>query len=324
MISAQPDSFRIIFLGTPGFAVASLDALIRNGFQVVAVVSAPAKPAGRGLEMHQPEVASYAIQNHLPLFQPEKLSDPAFLEKISALKADLQIVVAFRMMPEKLWNMPRLGTFNLHASLLPQYRGAAPINHAIINGEKETGVTTFFLKHEIDTGDILLHEKVQIGEDETAGALHDRLMMAGAALVVKTASLVRDGKINGTPQENIPADQLRMAPKIYKPGCRISWNNGSRAIHDFVRGLSPYPAAWTVFLSPDGKLQEVKVFKSEPVAANHEARPGAIDTDRKHYLHVYCHDGYVKILELQLAGKKRMSTGELLRGFKINEEWHAE
>ncbi len=313
---------RIIFLGTPVFAVASLHALVEAGYHVAAVITAPDKPSGRGLEVHQSEVKKYAIQRGIRVLQPEKLSDPDFLAEVKNLKADLQVVVAFRMMPEKLWSMPPLGTFNLHASLLPQYRGAAPINHAIINGESETGVTTFFLRHEIDTGDILMNEKLPIGENETAGELHDRLMMAGARLVVATTARILDGSIAPQPQP-APAG-LKAAPKIFREQCRIRWEETGAAIHNLVRGLSPYPVAWTEFISHDGRKTTVRIYACEPVKTGNPLPPGLIDTDRKSYIHISCADGYVNILSIQLPGRKRMDVPGLLRGFRINEEWHAE
>lgn len=319
----KSSGIRIIFLGTPDFAVPSLDILIKHHFNIVAVVTAPDKPAGRGQELHQSAVKKYALQHKIPVFQPEKLNDPEFLNQIHALQADLQIVVAFRMMPEKLWNMPPLGTFNLHASLLPQYRGAAPINHVLINGERETGITTFFLKHEIDTGDILFQEKVIIFDNECAGELHDKLMVEGAKLVLKTTELISKGGFKAIPQQQINhvGLELKPAPKIFKDDCRIDWSKEPYIIHNLIRGLSPYPVAWTVLTDPNGKNFTVKIFKSEPVAGSHGFLPGMIDTDRKNYVHVYCKGGYIRITELQLAGKKRMKTEELLRGFHMDEEW---
>lgn len=321
MTVKMADNLKIIFLGTPLFAVASLDILVRNNFHVAAIITAPDKPAGRGQEMHQSEVKKYAVSKNIPVLQPEKLNDPVFLEEVKKINADLQIVVAFRMMPEKLWNMPRFGTFNLHASLLPQYRGAAPINHAIINGEKETGVTTFFLKHEIDTGDILLNEKISIGENETAGELHDRLMKHGAELVLKTIEQIRSGNYTSTPQ-NIPQEGvLKKAPKIFKDDCKISWDEPPVKIHDLVRGLSPYPAAWTEFKNPDGHALQLKIFKTMPVTAEHDHIPGSYESDGKTFLHIFCKGGYLKILELQLQGKKKLAVEEWLRGFKLQQGW---
>jgi methionyl-tRNA formyltransferase len=323
-MTIKNNDLKIIFLGTPLFAVASLDILVKHGFNVAAVVTAPDKPAGRGQQMHQSEVKTYALQKQIPVFQPEKLGDNGFLNEVKAIGADLQIVVAFRMMPEKLWSMPPLGTFNLHASLLPQYRGAAPINHAIMQGEKETGVTTFFLKHEIDTGDILFQEKIAIGENETAGELHDRLMVAGAKLVLKTTEHICRGEIESKPQQAFAAPgSLKAAPKIFKNDCIIEWSAGPQKIHDFIRGLSPHPAAFTELMDPNGKKYQLRIFKGLPVSGEHQSLPGMVETDRKNYLRIFCTGGYIEVLELQLAGKKKMSTGELLRGFHIDEEWRA-
>jgi len=322
MKTTQRDA-RIIFLGTPMFAVASLDILVKNNYHVAAVITAPDKPAGRGQELHQTEVKKYAVQKNIPVLQPEKLGDPDFLRQVKSLNAALQVVVAFRMMPEKLWNMPPLGTFNLHASLLPQYRGAAPINHAIMQGETETGVTTFFLKHEIDTGDILFSEKVSIGMNETAGELHDRLMITGAKLVLKTAEHVLSGEFTPVPQESIPLSLLKPAPKIYKSDCRINWLNDMAHVHNQVRGLSPYPAAWTELSDPGGIMHQVKIFRTIPVVSGHDHAPGTISTDGKSFLNIHTPGGFVSVLELQLSGRKRMPADELLRGFHIDNEWRA-
>lgn len=319
-------TFRIIFLGTPRFAVASLEILVKNNFQVVAVVTAPDKPSGRGLSLQQSEVKQFALQKKIPVLQPVKLSDPQFLEEIKLYKADLQVVVAFRMLPELVWNMPRLGTFNLHASLLPKYRGAAPINHAIINGETETGVTTFFLKKEIDTGDIIFFEKINIGETETAGELHDRLMNYGAELVLKTVRHIQEGTYKTVKQESmLPAlSELVPAPKIFKNDCRVNWNYTPAKIHNFIRGLSPYPTAWTELCAPDHNRYTLKLFVVEPVLFSHSKSYGEIETDGKKFLHIFCDGGYLKIVELQLAGKKRMKTTDLLLGFPIHGAWNAE
>ncbi len=322
---AAYSDYRIIFAGTPMFAVASLDRLVKNHFQVVAVITAPDKPAGRGRDLQESDVKKYASGKNIPVLQPEKLADPGFLQAVEKLKPDLMIVVAFRMMPEKLWRLPRLGTFNLHASLLPQYRGAAPINHAVMNGEKETGVTTFFLRQEIDTGDILYQEKVPISENETAGELHDKLMMTGAKLLVHTTEHILNGDYTTRRQEAVdPGQVLKPAPKIFKDDCRISWNAPALVIHNFIRGLSPYPTAFSGLLDPDGKRHTLKIYAARPVVQSHNLQPGMVDTDRKGYLHIYCRDGYLDIAELQLPGKRRMPAAELLRGFQINEEWRAE
>lgn len=317
------DSFKIIFLGTPAFAVASLAILVAHKLNVVAVITAPDKPAGRGQVLQQSEVKQFALAHGIPVFQPEKLSDPMFLGQIKSFDADLQVVVAFRMMPEKLWNMPRLGTFNLHASLLPQYRGAAPINHAIINGEKKTGVTTFFLKHEIDTGDILFREELPIGANETAGELHDRLMVAGATLVLKTTLHIISGDYKTEPQPQLLSEKvlLKTAPKIFKNDCRINWDSDVITVHNLVRGLSPYPTAWTEISDPNGVVYPVKIYKTAPEPMEALSTPGFIKLSEKKELLIACRDGYLKILEMQLPGKRRMQTGELLRGFQLDEKW---
>lgn len=265
------ESLKIIFAGTPLFAVAALDILIRNNFHLVGIITAPDRPSGRGQEIHQTEVKKYACKLNIPIFQPEKLGDPVFLKQLEALDPDLQIVVAFRMMPEKLWSMPRLGTFNLHASLLPQYRGAAPINHVLINGEKETGVTTFFLRHEIDTGDILFQERIPIGENETAGELHDKLMRAGAQLVLKTTTHILSGNYPTISQQELTESApLKPAPKIFKENCRINWDSNTHVIYNFIRGLCPYPAAWSEIMDPNGKRYTLKIFKVLPVEQEHQ------------------------------------------------------
>ncbi len=306
---------RIIYMGTPDFAVESLKVLVENGFNVVGVVTMPDKPAGRGHHIQYSPVKQYALEHNLKLLQPEKLKDETFLEELKSLQADLQIVVAFRMLPEAVWNMPRLGTFNLHASLLPQYRGAAPINWAVINGNKETGVTTFFLTHEIDTGNIILQEKTPILPKDTAGDIHDRLMTIGAQLVKKTVELIIAGKAQGMPQPHL--EDMKPAPKIFKDTCRINWNMPAEDLYNFVRGLSPYPAAWTELVSPSNEVIGLKVFEAEAELKVHDEMGGKIVSDHKNYMKVTTSDGYLKLLSVQLAGKKRMSTEELLRGFKI-------
>lgn len=310
-------SLRIIYLGTPDFAVASLDILVKNNYNIVGVITAPDKPAGRGLQLNQSAVKKYAVEHNLNVLQPTNLKDPAFLEEVKALNADLQIVVAFRMMPEALWNMPPIGTFNLHASLLPQYRGAAPINHAIINGEKETGVTTFFLKHVIDTGDILFQQKVTIGPDETAGELHDKLMDVGAQLVLKTVQAIEGDNIKPIPQADIATEDLKHAPKIFRENCKIDWNANAQTIHNLVRGLSPYPAAYTTLQTPDGKQQDIKVYKTELKLQHHTKPAGTIVSDNKSYLYIYVSGGIIAIAELQPATKRKMKISEFLAGNKI-------
>jgi methionyl-tRNA formyltransferase len=311
------EELKILFLGTPDFAVASLQMLVENNCNVVGVVTAPDKPAGRGLELHESPVKKYAKAKGIKLFQPKNLKDPEFLKEIKAENADLQIVVAFRMMPEALWNMPRLGTFNLHASLLPQYRGAAPINHAILNGEKETGVTTFFLRHEIDTGDIIFTEKVMIGENETAGELHDKLMATGALLVLKTVQAIASGTVKTIPQANT-LSAIKFAPKIFKDDCKINWNSTCGAIHNKIRGLCPYPASYTDLISEKGEVLVLKIFKSEKEITDKPATTGQLNSDSKTYIKISCLDGIISVKELQLQGKKRMGVEEFLRGFKIH------
>lgn len=306
---------RVIFMGTPAFAVASLQALIEAGVQIVAVVTAPDRRAGRGQKLSESAVKTFAVKHQIPVLQPEKLRDPAFIETLRSYQADLQVVVAFRMLPEVVWNMPPRGTLNLHASLLPQYRGAAPINHALINGESETGVTTFLLKHEIDTGDILFSEKTAIGPDEDAGSLHDRLMEIGAKLVVKTVQGIAEDRVTPVPQpKESSSHPLRPAPKIFKEDTRINWDRPVDEVYNFIRGLSPYPGAFTSF---QGK--SVKLYKSQKRQAdqNHPLpAPGAHETDGKTYLRFATADGWIDVSELQLEGKRKMDVKEFLRGLR--------
>jgi methionyl-tRNA formyltransferase len=317
------EALRIIFLGTPEFAVDSLEILVEHGYDIVAVVTAPDQPAGRGQVMQSSPVKQYALQHGLKVLQPEKLKNPDFIWELKALQADLFIVVAFRMLPELVWQMPRLGTFNLHASLLPQYRGAAPINHVIINGEPETGLTTFFLKQEIDTGEIIFQERLPISPEETAGELHDRMKVAGAKLVLKTTDAVLAGNINTIEQKNL-ADQsvpLKTAPKIFREDCRIDWTMGIDEVYNKVRGLSPYPAAFTYFISPAGEPFLVKIYKTIKFLTNSHLPPAEVQTDGKSYLAVTTADGIIHVLEIQQAGKKIMNIDEFLRGFRINSDW---
>ena len=319
----KKEDLRIVYMGTPEFAVESLRCLVEGGYKVVGVVTMPDKPAGRGHKIQYSPVKQYALEQGLPLLQPEKLKDEAFLEDLRAWKADLQIVVAFRMLPEVVWNMPRLGTFNLHASLLPQYRGAAPINWAVINGETETGVTTFFLKHEIDTGEVIRQVRVPIADTDNVGTVHDRLMALGGKLVVETVDDILNGTVRGIPQEEMKVEGgLRPAPKIFKDTCRIDWSHSVKSIYDFVRGLSPYPAAWTELVQPDGQKLQMKVFETGkmPGAADGCA-PGTLRTDGKTYLRVAAADGWVDIRALQLPGKRRLATDEWLRGFHLTEDF---
>jgi len=309
---------RIVFMGTPDFAVESLRALVGNGYNVVGVITAPDKPAGRGYKLQPPAVKAYALSAGLPVLQPENLKNEVFLSELRRLKADIQVVVAFRMLPEVVWSMPPRGTFNLHASLLPQYRGAAPINWAIINGEKETGVTTFFLKHEIDTGEIIFQEKVAIGENDDAGTLHDSLMTLGARLVVRTIDAVISGTVRSLPQSELTEGnkELKPAPKIHKETCRINWDRPVEEIRNFVRGLSPYPAAWTE-LDVNGEKMNFRIFAAGTLPEAHRLRPGEVVTDNKATLRVAAQDGFIEVLEIQLSGKKRMKTGDFLNGFSF-------
>ena len=302
---------RIIYLGTPDFAVESLRALVENGYNVVAVVTMPDKPAKRGHQLQFSPIKEYALSVGLPVLQPERLKDPDFIEQLRSFNADLQIVVAFRMLPEIVWDMPRFGTFNLHASLLPQYRGAAPINWAIINGETTTGITTFFLKHDIDTGNIILQESIPIGENENVGSVHDRLMNLGAQLVLQTVDLILSGNVPTTPQQD--SGNLKPAPKLFKETCEINFNQSPQAIHNFVRGLSPYPTAWTQ-LNINGKEDVYKIYEVEPLNIAHHLSAGSIQTDLKTYLHVACKDGFVNILSIQAPNKKRMNIRDFLNG----------
>ncbi|KRT14756.1 methionyl-tRNA formyltransferase [Pedobacter ginsenosidimutans] len=301
---------KIVFMGTPDFAVASLDALVQANFDVVAVVTAPDKPAGRGQKLNESAVKKYAVGKGIPVLQPEKLKNPEFIEELRSYKADLQVVVAFRMLPEIVWNMPAKGTINLHGSLLPQYRGAAPINHAIINGEKESGVTTFFLKQEIDTGDIILSDSVPIADDETAGELHDKLMVVGANLLVKTLRAIEANNITEQPQPQ--NDDLKHAPKIFKEDCKIDWNSPAQTIHNLIRGLSPYPTAFTVL-----NEKNLKVFKAEIEDKEPGIVAGGFLTDGKTYLKFAAKDGFIKLLDIQYEGKKRMLIEDFLRGMRL-------
>lgn len=308
------DPLRIIFMGTPQFAVPSLDRLYQAGLNIVGVITAPDKPAGRGMKITESAVKKYAIEKNLKILQPEKLKDPSFIEELKALKADVQVVVAFRMLPEIVWNMPPLGTINLHASLLPQYRGAAPINWAIINGEKETGVTTFKLQQEIDTGNILLQQKVGINDDETAGSLHDKMMEAGANLLLKTINQMAEGSLKQISQSSIAGSQhstLKSAPKIFSEDCEINWNKNVEEIYNFIRGLSPYPAAFTYL-----KGKKLKVFTAQKESTEISAKPGEVFTDQKTFLKLTAADGFIHLREIQLEGKKRMKIEEFLRGWR--------
>lgn len=300
-------------MGTPDFATESLRALLNTGANIVGVITAPDKPAGRGRKLTPSSVKKFALEKNLKILQPEKLKAPGFLEELKALKADLQVVVAFRMLPEAVWNMPPKGTFNLHASLLPEYRGAAPINWAVINGERKTGATTFFLKHEIDTGDIIFQEEIEITENDDAGTVHDKLMETGARLVVKTVEAIAQKDVNPVPQ---PDREHKPAPKIFKEDCRIDWTADCQKAHNLIRGLSPYPAAWTELITPDGQTVSVKIFKTEKNDSE-GLKAGEIYSDNKKLIMTGTAGCDLKIHELQMAGKKRMTTEEFLNGYKI-------
>lgn len=302
---------RIIFMGTPEFAVPSLELLVEKGWKVVAVITAPDKPAGRGLQLTPSPVKKVALQHHIPVLQPTNLKSPDFLEQLRSYQADLQVVVAFRMLPEAVWAMPPCGTFNLHASLLPQYRGAAPINWAIIHGETETGITTFFLQHEIDTGNIILQEKEPIYEQDTAGTLYERLRMKGARLVLKTVELIAENNVTTFPQPQV--EGLKKAPKIFKETCEIDFKKTALEVYNFVRGLSPQPTAWTTLQGKNCKIYSVKPLKGY-TWKNHDA---ILETDGKTYLYFKTADGAVSVEELQLEGKKRMHIAEFLRGYRV-------
>jgi len=327
-------SLRIVFMGTPEFAVASLDALVKAKYNIVAVITSPDKPAGRGLKLQESPVKKYAVRHKLKVLQPEKLKNPEFLEELKSLNADIQIVVAFRMLPDTVWNMPPMGTINLHASLLPQYRGAAPINWVIINGEKDTGVTTFKLQHEIDTGNILLQESFPINENETAGELHDRMKEIGASLLVRTIESLANGTLQETPQSSIVNNELQIedsqtsethspltihnsllkaAPKITTQTCRIDWHKTIDEIHNLIHGLSPYPAAFTELGD-----KTIKIYKSEKEHAVPTSKIGRWESNGKTYLKFAAKDGYIHLKDVQLEGKKRMLIEDFLRGYRFN------
>ena len=315
----KKQDLRIVFMGTPEFAVESLKALVEGGYNVVGVITMPDKPAGRGHKIQFSAVKEYALSQNLPILQPEKLKDENFIAQLRDLKADLQIVVAFRMLPEVVWDMPRYGTFNLHASLLPQYRGAAPINWAVINGEKETGATTFFLQHEIDTGKVILQKKIAIEENDNAGTVHDKLMVIGAGMVTETVDLLLEDKINSIPQEDLIPENtsLKSAPKIFKETCELKFDMNPEQAHNFVRGLSPYPAAWSEVKFP--QLPEkinIKIFESHPENHNHSHSLGEIITDGKKSAKIALKDGFLVLKEIQAPGKKRMKIGDFLNGLK--------
>lgn len=310
------ESLRIVYMGTPDFAVESLRALIEGGYNVVAVVTMPDKPMGRHGSVLQPSpVKQYALEQGLKILQPANLKAPDFIEELRSLQADLQIVVAFRMLPEAVWEMPPLGTFNAHASLLPKYRGAAPINWAVINGDTETGITTFFLKHEIDTGDIIQQVRIPIEDTDNVEIVHDKLMMLSGKLVTETVDNIIAGTVKSVPQDEIKDSDLTPAPKIFRETCHINWHQPTKKVYDFIRGLSPYPAAWTTL---NGK--SVKIYETEKVENSaHTQEPGTIRTDGKTKLEIATADGFLNVKSLQMEGKKRMPISDLLRGFKLEE-----
>lgn len=321
------EKLRIVYLGTPDFAVEPLRRLLDRqraceecGYEIVGVVTMPDKMINkRGNQLLMSPVKQFAVSENIPVLQPESLKDENFLWALREWKADLQIVVAFRMLPESVWNMPRLGTFNLHASLLPQYRGAAPINWAIINGDKETGVTTFFLKHEIDTGDVIYRDVVAIDENDNAGSLHDKLMLQGGDTVLRTVDAIVKGNVSAIEQTAMYGSEceLRPAPKIFRDTCRIDWSKNVEQVYDFVRGMSPYPAAWCELAGANGNVVALKVYETAKECCSHDRLCGSLVTDGKTYIKAAVADGYISLLEVQLAGKKRMPVADLLRGFSI-------
>lgn len=317
------EKLRIVYFGTPEFAASQLEAILAAGYEVAAVVTMPDKPAGRGRQIQYSDVKKVAIAHDLPLLQPEKLKDPVFLKQLASYQANLFVVVAFRMLPEAVWKMPLLGTFNLHASLLPQYRGAAPINFAIINGEAMTGLTTFFLNEEIDKGAIIMREQVVIRPDETAGELHDELMLLGNKVVVETLHKIKNDEVQAIEQDTMVQGELKPAPKITKEFCRIDWSKDLQSVYNHVRGLSPYPAAHTHLVSDSGEHIEMKVFvtQMEPCQTNVEV--GTVGTDNKKHLKVALRDGFLHLTEVQQAGKKRMRIDDFLRGTQLTGHWKA-
>ena len=316
------NNIRIAYFGTPEFAASQLEAILKAGYEVAVVVTMPDKPAGRGRQIQHSDVKKTALEHGLPLLQPEKLKDPLFLEQLASYQANLFVVVAFRMLPAVVWQMPELGTFNLHASLLPQYRGAAPINFAIINGETETGLTTFFLNEEIDMGAVIMREKVGIRPDETAGELHDELMVLGNKLVVETIKKVEQGTVEPLPQEQLAEGQtLKPAPKISKEFCNIDWSQDRLTIYNHIRGLSPYPAAHTQLISEMGERIEMKVFSSEMEACHPDMPVGSVVTDNKKFLKIAIKDGFIHLTQVQQAGKKAMPIADFLRGTRLDGLW---
>jgi len=309
---------RIVYMGTPDFAVEPLKALVEAGFNVVGVVTVPDKPAGRGQKMQSSPVKLYAQEKGIGILQPEKLKNPDFISELASLTPDIAIVVAFRMLPESVWSIPKLGTFNLHASLLPQYRGAAPINWVIINGEKKTGVTTFLIDHQIDTGNIIYREEVEIGVGDTAGDLHDKLMVVGAELVLKTVKDLSEGDVKPILQQSFMHgdEEIKSAPKIFRDTCRIDWSKPVFDVYNLIRGLSPYPSAWSELVFAEGNMIQAKILRAQFSEELHQFECGTIVTDRKNVLNVACDNGFIAIAEIQIAGKRPMKTSELLNGFQ--------
>lgn len=324
----KKEDLRIIFMGTPEFAVGTLQLLVEGGYNVVAVVTQPDKPVGRHQDTLQPsQVKQYALAHDIPVLQPVKMKDPSFIEELASYKADLQVVVAFRMLPEIVWAMPRFGTFNVHAALLPQYRGAAPINWAIINGETQTGVTTFFLDHDIDTGRIILQEPFAIPDEANVEYVYDGLMEKGAQLAIRTVNLIleHDGEVESIPQANLTevTEELKPAPKIFKETCKIDWSKSAKEVHDFIRGLSPVPGAWTEILSEGKKTTVLKIYKAKNTTTDHSETPGSIIID-KGRLYIACANSFLELETIQLAGKKRMEAKAFINGFKDIENYHCE
>lgn len=317
----QKKDLRIVFMGTPEIAVESLNAIIENGYQIVGVVTAPDKPAGRGRKIQFSDVKKYALEKGLNLLQPDNLKAPEFIKDLASLMPDVQVVVAFRMLPEAVWSLPHQGTFNLHASLLPQYRGAAPINRAIINGENKTGVTTFFLDRKIDTGKIIDKREMEIEPNDTAGSLHDKLKHLGAKLVVETLDRIREGNIIPIPQEELVSNDqtLKKAPKIFREDCRIDWDKTSGEIRNLIRGLNPVPGAFTELCVGNTESFMMKIFEAEAIEEKHQYPPGKLLTDNKNYIKISTADGFINVKSMQAAGKRRMNTLDFLRGFDFSE-----
>ncbi len=313
------EGLSIVFMGTPEFAVASLDALVKSRHKVLAVVTAPDRPASRGLKLQQSAVKQYALRNNLPVLQPEKLKNEEFINELKKLNPDLIVVVAFRMLPEVVWKLPKMGTINLHASLLPQYRGAAPINWAIINGEKETGVTTFFINEHIDMGNVIHRKTIPIEENDNAGTLHDKLMVIGSTLLVETIDSFDLMPVATLPQKYFPKEDLKPAPKIFREYCHIDWNKPAEQVHNFIRGLSPYPAAWTEIVNKDGKKLVMKIYDSA-INTNITLSTGELQVKDNTYIYIGCKDAAIEIKELQLEGKKTMPAADFLRGFRLEGE----